>query len=158
MYAVEAQTESLTADERLAYRREHLAPLFAKFEAWLEEYRHQAIPKGGLARAIKYALNQWPLTAAMLQDGRIELDNNGIENEVRPGAVGRKNYLFAGSHGAAHNIAVFYSLLASCKVHGINPREWLTETLRRLAVEKVDQPQTWLPNWKEDQKDPVDST
>ena len=149
MYKVEAEAAEFTPTARLAHRQTHLKPLFEKFSEWLEGYRNKVIPKGGLSRAIKYSLNQWPLSAPILEDGRILLDNNGIENEVRGQALGRKNYLFAGSHRAAQNIAVLYSLLTSCKVNGVNPRVWLVKTIARLAVEKVEQPEKWLPNWQE---------
>ncbi len=94
----------------------------------------------------------------MFKFGSIRLDNRGAENQVRIQALGRHDevgsrgpvseYLFAGSHKAASNIAVLYSLLISCKVYAINSREWLTKTLQRLAVENVDELSTWLPNWE----------
>ncbi len=76
---------------------------------------YATITQGLFATAITYALNHWPEAAAMLRDGRIALDNNGIESVIRWLALGRKNYLFAGSHGAAQNAAVLYSLLLTCK-------------------------------------------
>lgn len=115
MYAVEAEAKDFSADERLAYRKVHLAPLLEAFSEWLEQISIKVIPKASLARAIKYAVNQWPLAAPMLENGNIMLDNNLVENEVRSQALGRKNYLFAGSHGSAHNIAGLYSLMATCK-------------------------------------------
>ena len=120
MYVVEAVCRHMTPAARQAYRLVHLAPVMAEFGAWIEQYRHQVKPKTGLGKAVTYALNQWPLMQAVLKDGRVELDNNGIENEVRRLALGRNNYLFAGSHGGAQNIAVLYSLLATCKACGVN--------------------------------------
>ena len=76
----------------------------------------------------------------------MELDNNGIENQVRPLALGRKNYLFAGNHGAAENIAVLYSLLLNCKAAGVNPRAWLNDTLARVLSHPVNRIAELLPN------------
>ena len=146
MYAEEAKCRDLSAEQRLAHRKQHLAPLFAKFEKWLEAYRDQVIPKGKFAQAIGYALRHWPETKAILEDGRIELDNNGIENVVRLLALGRKNYLFAGSHGSAKNIAVLYSLLASCKALGINPRDYLNYVFSKLMAHPMNRIAELLPN------------
>lgn len=83
----------------------------------------------------------------VLEDGRVEVDNNGIENEVRPLALGRKNYLFAGNHGAAQNTAVLYSLLLSCKAIGVNPRAWLNDTLDRILAHPVNRIEELLPSY-----------
>ncbi len=147
IYRVEKEARKLDAVARLAYRREHLRPLFDAFAAWLESYRDRVLPKGLFATAIGYGLNQWPLAEAMLEDGRIELDNNGIESQVRPLALGRKNYLFCGSHHAAENAAVLYSLMATCKARGVNPREWLLQTLRRILTHPINRIEELLPGY-----------
>lgn len=146
MYAEEAKCRHYLPDERLAYRRVHLAPLFEEFEKWLESYRHQVIPKGKFAIAINYALKHWPETKAMLEDGRIELDNNSIENIIRLLALGRKNYLFAGNHGAAKNLAVLYSLLGTCKALGVNPRVYLTDVLSKIVSHPINRISELLPS------------
>lgn len=89
-----------------------------------------------------YFVNQYPKLKAIFTDGRIELDNNLIENAIRPMAIGRKNYLFCGSHKAAQNAAMIYSILGSCKMQGINPREWLKDTLERIpdhSIQKLEE-------------------
>jgi transposase len=78
---------------------------------------------------VAYTLNLWPRLIRYLEDGRFQIDNNLIENSIRPVAIGRKNYLFAGSHEAAQNAAMIYSLLASCKINNVEPFSWLRDTL-----------------------------
>ncbi len=78
----------------------------------------------------------------------MEVDNNLIENKIRPLALGRKNYLFAGSHDAAQRIAMMYSFFGSCKAHDINPYEWLKDTLERISDMKVSELETLLPGYK----------
>ena len=82
-----------------------------------------------------------------LKDGNIEIDNNLIENAIRPLALGRKNYLFAGSHNAAINIAMYYSFCTTCKKHGINPQKWLVYVLKNINATKVEQLKTLLPQF-----------
>ena len=81
----------------------------------------------------------------------LHIDNNPVENSIRPVALGRKNYLFAGSHSAAQRAAMFYSLLATCKNHGINPYDWLSDVLNKInehSINKIEQllPQNWTPS------------
>ena len=92
-----------------------------------------------------YFINQYPKLIAVLKDPRLELDNNLIENTIRPMAIGRKNYLFCGSHKAAQNAAMLYSFFGSCKMQKINPREWLTETLKKLPDYNIQKLEELLP-------------
>ena len=102
-------------------------------------------PKSPIGKAFTYAQNQWSTLMALFQDGRLLIDNNHIENKIRPLALGRKNYLFAGSHEAGQRAAMVYSLLASCKEHGINPYEWLKDTLDCIPDTKLSQLHNLLP-------------
>jgi len=145
IYALEANWRGRSPGQRLAERKTQLKPLFDELTTWLKRYEHIPIPKTPLGKAIGYAIRQWPSLHAALEDGRIELDNNGIENKVRPLALGRKNYLFAGNHGAAQNIAVLYSQLLSCRAVGVNPRNWLNDTLKRVLQHSVNQIHELLP-------------
>lgn len=149
MYRVEKAARELAAGERLAYRHEHLKPLLNAFGDWLEGYRERVLAKGLFATAINYGLGQWPLMSAVLEDGRIELDNNGIKNQVRPLALGRKNYLFCGSHRSAENAAVLYSLLATSKARKVNPRDWLQTTLDRILSHPINRIEELLPGYTE---------
>ena len=124
--------------------------------AWLDRYARAPIPKTPRGKAIGYARAQWPSLDVALEDGRVEVDDNGIENDVRPLALGRKNYLFAGDHGAAENVATLYSLLLSCKAAGVNPRAWLNDTLGRILQHPVNRIDELLPhNYCPDPQDGV---
>lgn len=146
IYRLEDQWRRWPPENRVVARQKHLAPTFAELTAWLDGVRGAVTPKTPLAKAIVYALHQWPSLAVVLEDGRVEVDNNGIENEVRPLALGRKNYLFAGNHGAAQNSAALYSLLLSCKAIGVNPRAWLIDTLDRILTHPVNRVEELLPS------------
>ena len=95
-------------------------------------------PKSRIGRALFYTL--LPRLSRYVLDGRYNIDNNGVENAIRPLAIGRKNYLFCGNHDAAVRAAIVYSLFSSCKAHDVDVRSWLEDTLRRIPTEKnVDQ-------------------
>ena len=89
-------------------------------------------PSSAFAKAARYVLNHWTALTRFLKDGRLLLDNNGTERQLRAVALGRKNYLFAGSHDAARLAAVLYSLLRTCAQHGVPPLPYLTDVLRKL--------------------------
>ena len=114
------------------------------------------LPGSKLATAIGYIRSRWDKLTRYVDDGRIELDNNLVENALRPFALGRKNYLFAGSHKAAHRAAILYSLLGTCKLQGIDPQKWLTDVLNRLATHPARRTGELLPhNWKPAQSPPL---
>ena len=94
--------------------------------------------------------NQWPNLITIFKDGRLLIDNNLIENKIRPLALGRKNYLFAGSHEAAQRIAMMYSFFATCKAKGVNPFQWLRHTLENIADTKLSRLHTLLPGAEND--------
>jgi hypothetical protein len=98
-----------------------------------------------MGKAIRYFHDQWPRIKEIFKDGRYELDNNLIENKIRPLALGRKNYLFAGSHEAARRNAMMYSFFACCAAHGLNPTEWLTQAINRIADTKMSELESLLP-------------
>ncbi|MCB0539374.1 MAG: transposase, partial [Bacteroidetes bacterium] len=96
-------------------------------------------------KALLYAKNHLPRLEHYLRDGRIEIDNNQIENKIRPLALGRKNYLFAGSNQGAQRAAMMYSFFASCKANDINPREWLRDVLIRIGSHPINRLEELLP-------------
>jgi len=100
---------------------------------WLDQNRDQVLPKSKIGKAIRYAINQWPKIIRILENGKYEIDNNLIENKIRPLALGRKNYLFAGSHNAAQRIAMMYSFFATCKQRNANPYKWLLNTIQIIG-------------------------
>ena len=84
----------------------------------------EVLPKSVIGKALAYSITRWDALSLYTTDGKLNIDNNPVENAIRPVAIGRKNYLFAGSHEAAQRSAMLYSLLGTCKLHGINPFTW----------------------------------
>lgn len=125
-------------------------PILNEIEMYLKEQQNKVLPKSSIGKAIAYTLKIWGNLKQYIYDGRYEIDNNNIENAIRPLAIGRKNYLFAGSHESAQNIAMFYSFFATCKTHNINPHTWLCDVLNRIPEHKANKLHELLPqNWKE---------
>src|SRR4051794_38112927 len=133
LYKIEAEIRGRSAEERRATRRERSKPLVDTLHAWLTAQLGRVSGKSGLAEAIRYALRHWPGLVLFLDDGRLELDTNIIEREIRPIALGRKNSLFAGSDGGACHWAIVASLVATAKLDGVEPQAWLTDVLERMV-------------------------
>jgi hypothetical protein len=135
LYAIEreAKEQQLDADQVRELREQKAIPLLADFEQWLKDEIIKVLPASAIGKAMAYALRLWPSLTQYTKDGRLSIDNNLIENSIRPVALGRKNYLFAGSHDGAERAAMIYSFLATCKLNGINPQLWLKDTLTKLS-------------------------
>jgi transposase len=118
---------------RTEERRRLAEPVLDAFKAWLDAESLVALPKAPIADAIGYARNQWDALTRFVEDARLKLDNNAAERQLRRVAVGRKNWLFAGSKEGAERGCVLYSLIASCKLHGVNPFEYLRDVLVRVG-------------------------
>jgi len=127
-------------------------PLLVEIKTWIEMEQFNVLPKSPIGKAMTYFINQYPKLEAIFEDGRIELDNNLIENAIRPMAIGRKNYLFCGSHRAAQNAAMLYSFFGSCKMKNINPREWLEDTLQRIPEYSILKLEELLPGYQKETK------
>lgn len=121
-----------TFDQLKKLRQKESMPVLDKLHLWLQENIITALPKSSMGIAIGYTLKLWSRLIRYTEDGRFQIDNNLIENSIRPVALGRKNYLFAGSHEAAQNAAMIYSFFACCKVKNIDPFIWLKETLSKI--------------------------
>lgn len=150
-FAVEAESREagLDPEQRRAVRAAQIAPSMEEFHGWLKQQALSVLPKSPLGNAVAYALNQWKGFDAFLTDGRIELSNNRVENHIRPVALGRKNYLFAGSHDAAQRSAIIYSLSATAQMTGIDPHIYFTHLLERLpAANHSDVPDFVPARWK----------
>lgn len=136
LYAVEAQAreDKLDPDQRKELRLEKALPILNELGKWMFQQmrNHQLLPKSPIGKAFRYTMDRWDQLNAYLYDGVLEIDNNLIENAIRPLALGRKNYLFAGSHSAAQRGAIMYSFFAICKKHEVNPYEWLKYTLENI--------------------------
>ena len=130
LYAIEAQIKDKLPDERRRCRQEQSAPLIADLKTWLEATLQKISGKSELAKAMRYALSRWPALCCYLNDGRVEIDNNAAERSIRGIALGRKNYLFAGSDTGGTRAAAIYSLIATCKLNDIDPEDYLRDILR----------------------------
>jgi len=117
-YEIERKTREreINFETRKRYRQLFAKPVLLELEKWLSENISQTLPKSAIGKAIAYTLNLWPKLKAYIDDGKYEIDNNLIENAIRPLALGRKNYLFAGSHKAAQRAAMMYSFFATCNM------------------------------------------
>ncbi|MDH5382366.1 MAG: IS66 family transposase [Cyclobacteriaceae bacterium] len=145
LYAIEREIKQLTYEERHAARMEHALPVIKQMESWLENQKGQVLPKSAIGKAIHYTYGQWHKLKKYMEDGLVEIDNNLVENTIRPVALGRKNYLFAGSHEAARWAAIMYSFFATCKLKEVEPRQWLTDVLTKIQDTKLSELETLLP-------------
>ena len=145
----DAKKISLTYDQRLAMRNESMKSEFASFKEWMLKNITDHLPRSPIRKAMEYALGQWSGFDAFFEDGRVELSNNLVENAIRPVALGRKNYMFKGSEAAAQRGAIIYSIIATSKLHGKEPRECIKILLEELPKEKSDNLESYLP-WKID--------
>jgi len=128
LYAVEKYCveNKYTPDEIKNYRLQNATPILTALHKILQTQLLNSLPKSPLGIALQYTLARWDKLNVYLQDGNLRIDNNLVENSIRPVAIGRKNYLFAGNHEAARRSAMLYSLFATCKLHHVNPIQWLT--------------------------------
>ena len=135
LYAVERQAkqDNLTAKQIKELRLEESLPVINEMGKWIFEQIKATLPKSQIGKAMAYAYARWDALSVYLYDGSLLIDNNQIENAIRPVALGRKNYLFAGSHEAAQRAAMIYSFFAICKKHEANPFNWLKHTLQNIA-------------------------
>ena len=141
--------EALTGDALLQLRQQEAVPVLQTLEAWMKEAYTQVLPKSPIGKAIAYTLPRWQKLSLYTTNAILNIDNNPVENAIRPVALGRKNYLFAGSHEAAQRAAMIYSLFATCRLHKINPYDWLKEVLQRMHLYTTSNIHELLPqNWK----------
>ena len=153
LYGIEKQAKSLSVEERALVRREKSLPLLEKLFTKIEQLHQELLPRNPLREATEYALKQKEELMRYVERGDFQIDNNAIERQMRPIAVGRKNYMFAGSDSGAEAASIFYSLINSCKLNKINPRDYLADVIRRLPTHPVANIAELLPhNWKPLQK------
>lgn len=138
LYAIERGLRESSVEERKERRLEKALPIINELGKWIGEHNKLVLPKSPIGKAFMYCINLWDSLQNYLNNGELLIDNNLIENTIRPNALGRKNYLFAGSDEGAKRSAMFYSFTGTCKLHGVNPMEWLTEVLNQIADHKVN--------------------
>lgn len=134
LYDIEDLAEDFTDDERRALRQEKAVPLLGKFKEWLQESSLTLLPQSPLGQAVSYALKNWDALNRYTEHGFLDIDNNAAERALRCVAVGRKNWEFAGSDDGGHRAAVFYSLVATCKLHEVDPEAYIADVLMRVAT------------------------
>ena len=136
LYAIErkAREENLSPEEIKELRLKEALPVLNRLGKWITEEVKHTLPKSQIGKAMQYSIARWDELCNYLKDGELQIDNNLVENAIRPVALGRKNYLFAGSHESAKRAAMIYSFLAICKKHGVNPYQWLKHTLQNIMT------------------------
>ena len=151
LYEIEAQATDLLPEKRQRLREQQARPIAEALHAWMTAHRLK-VPHGtGIARALDYSLKRWAALTRYLNDGRLPIDNNWIENQIRPIALGRKNWLFAGSQRAGHRAATVMSLIQSAKMNGHDPYAYLKDTLTRLPTHPNNRIEELLPHrWQPD--------
>jgi len=134
LYTIErkCREENNSAAQRKQIRQDEAKPILKELKQYLDQQAPLVTPSSLIGKAIAYTLKRWKKLSAYVDNGRVEIDNNLIENAIRPLALGRKNYLFAGNHEAAANIANFYTVFGTCKKQGINPYDYLVWYLERV--------------------------
>ncbi len=147
LYAVErhARSENLSFEDRLALRQQQSVPTLHALKAWMLENYRDVAPKSTIGKALYYSLERFDKLMLFTTDGKLEIDNNWVENAIRPVAVGRKNYLFAGSHNGAMRAAMLYSFLGTCKRNEINPFEWLRSLLDKIPTHPINRISELIP-------------
>ena len=151
LYAVERRIrdEVLSSDEIVTLRQLESVPVLQELKEWMLVELGKVLPKSPIGQLIAYSLQRWDKLSIYTTDAHLQIDNNPVERAIRPIAIGRKNYLFAGSHDAAQRAAMIYSLFSTCTLHDINPYNWLRDVLERMHTYTTKNLHELLPqNWK----------
>jgi hypothetical protein len=160
VYRIEADIRSTSAEHRLSVRREKTRPIMDELKLLLDDTLAQISTTSKLAEHIRYAQGHWRGLTLFLYDGRIEVDNNMIERQMRPIGISRRNSLFAGNEGGAKSWAILASLLQTAKLNGLDPFTWLNDVLTRIVSGEVKNNEldqlfawNWTPGQQEAQLD-----
>ncbi len=150
LYEIERVAKTLSVDARARMRTEKSKPLLDALHQWMLLQRQRVSDGGATAKALDYSLRRWVALTRFVEDGRLPIDNNWIENQIRPVAIGRNNWLFAGSLRAGQRAAAVMSLIQSAKLNGHDPYAYLKDVLERLPTQKnsrIDEllPHHWTP-------------
>ena len=148
LYGIERikKEQNLSFEEIKEVRQIKSLPILTALGEWMKQQYVQTLPKSAIGKALGYSIERWEKLSLYTQNGMLNIDNNPVENSIRPVAVGRKNYLFAGSHEAARRSGMLYSLLGTCKMHGIEPYSWLKDVLSRIPDHPINKIKDLLPH------------
>ncbi|BDC99020.1 IS66 family transposase [Persicobacter psychrovividus] len=145
IYEIERAFKEEQASVRQQKRKEQILPILMDLKEWIKENAIYTTPKQDLGKAFQYFLNMFDRMINYVEDGLLLPDNNLIENQIRPIAIGRKNYMFVGSESGGQWAAMFYSFFATCKLNGVNPMQWLTHVLENIRTTPKDKLEGLLP-------------
>ena len=145
LFEVEAQINGHDPERRIAVRQERSLPLLMDLKDFLDGALGRISRKSALAIAIRYSLSRWPALCRFAHDGRLEMTNNAAERAIRPLALGRKNYLFAGSDGGGRRAAILYTLIQTATLNGFDPEAYLRDVLARIAEHPINRIDDLLP-------------
>lgn len=134
LYSIEKAGKDLDVNARQYLRQQESKPALDSFYAWLIQIRLTVAPGSGTAKALDYTLRRWPALIRYADSGSLPIDNNPVENTIRPIAIGKKNWLYAGSERAGRRAAAIQSLLGTAKLNGLDPYAWLKNTLEKLPT------------------------
>ncbi|HET7117545.1 MAG TPA: IS66 family transposase [Hanamia sp.] len=137
--------ENYSPEQIKHYRKQYAVPILTELQKLLQGLLVKSLPSSPLGKAVSYTLRRWNKLCIYTRDGQLQIDNNLVENSIRPVALGRKNYLFAGSHDRAQDAAMLYSLFATCRLHNINPEKWLTHLFENINSTPKDKLHLLLP-------------
>ena len=148
LFAVESDIRGRSPAERREVRQRSSAPVLANLKAFLDATLAKISGKSSLAGAIRYATSRWTALTRFVDDGRLEMTNNAAERAIRPLALGRKNYLFAGSDDGGRRAAIMYTLIETARLNGVDPQAWLADVIARIADHPINRVGELLPwNW-----------
>ena len=148
LYAIErhCKEQNLSDEQKQTVRKEKATPILEHLGKWMKEQYTQVLPKSPIGQALAYSIERWDRLQVYTTNGMLCIDNNPVENSIRPVAIGRKNYLFAGSHEGAKRSAMLYSLLGTCKMNNVNPFDWFKEVLIKLPAYPINKIKELLPH------------
>ena len=141
-----AKEDLLEPEKIKAMRLDNALPIINEMGKWIAEQNPKVLPQSAIGKAFRYTIERWDEMSNYLYNGNLQIDNNLIENAIRPLALGRKNWLFAGSHEAAQRSAIIYTFFAQCKKANVNPSLWLARTLQNILETNINQLELLLPH------------
>jgi transposase len=147
LFAIEAEIRGKAPAERAAARRERAIPILDELRAFFDATLAKISGKSDFARAIRYATSRWTALTRYIDDGRLEMSNNAAERAIRPLALGRTNYLFAGSDEGGRRAAIIYTLIETARLNDVEPEAWLADVIARIADHPINRIDDLLP-WK----------